>query len=220
MAISVDPSSTPYRIIIPQADLTLISAGPPALYELDTDAFWEELKAWEASEEGIVFGDAQRHNSEYTVGGITYAQSVEILNSTIIPGLVDEYEIFFSPDTQYSVRLANSNNNLFDLQNGILANTTTQVIPNNSAGLQIVTTGSGVTQQDKDDIENQIFTRVVENSLTFEQMYRLIAAAAAGNIEQQTDGSYVIKGIDGTTDRIEGDDAANNGRTISARDGT
>lgn len=81
-----------------------------------------------------------------------------------------------------------------------------------------VAVGSGVTQQDKDDIEEQVHTRVMEDGETFEQAMRLIRAVAAGSIVQQPDGSYVIKSKDGLKDRVEGDDAANEGRTISATD--
>lgn len=82
----------------------------------------------------------------------------------------------------------------------------------------VVATGSGVTQQDKDDIEEQVHTRIMEDGETFEQSIRLLRAAAAGSIVQQPDGSYVIKSKDGLKDRIEGDDAANDGRTISTTD--
>lgn len=148
MAISIDYSGAVYRINIPQSDLTVVSGS---LYELDTDQFWKDLKALEAAETGIVYQDTQSHNPTYTVVGVTYAKKVEILNASNSSN-TDVYEVFFNPDTQYSVRLVGSNNNIFDIQNSILANTVTQIIPTNSAGLQVVTSGSGVTQQDKEDI--------------------------------------------------------------------
>lgn len=86
-------------------------------------------------------------------------------------------------------------------------------------GLTVVS-GSGVTQQDKDDIENQIFQRAVEGSHTFEEFIRLIAAEAAGKVLQQLDGSYVIRDVSDTKDRITGDEGANSGRDITAVDGT
>jgi hypothetical protein len=131
MAISIDYSSSPYTILIPQADLTFISGS---LYELDTDAARLEIKGLEASQTGIVFQDAHRHNTIVTVAGTTFARTIEILNSTNTTQ-AHEYEILFTPDTLYSVRLAGSNNNFFDLENNILANTITQVIPGNSGGL-------------------------------------------------------------------------------------
>lgn len=85
------------------------------------------------------------------------------------------------------------------------------------AQVETVVSGSGVTQQDKDDIENQIFSRVVESTFTFEQVMRLLGALAAGDIIQQTDGSYVIKGLDDTTNRILGELSANNGRDVTGR---
>ena len=137
MAISIDYSGSPYRIIIPQADLTLISGD---LYELDTETFRTDLIALEAAAQGMVFQNTHNHNTEVTIAGVTYARLIEILNSTNVNQITgaantDEYEIFFDPDTQYSVRLAGSNNNIFDIENMILANNVTQIIPQNSAGL-------------------------------------------------------------------------------------
>jgi len=132
MAITVDYTTSPrYTIQVPQADLTLVSGS---LYELDTDAFRLSLKSLEAAAQGIVFEDTHRHNTQVTVAGITYARVVEILNASN-SSQTDIYQVLFTPDTTYSVRLAGSNNNIFDLQNVILANTVTQVIPTNSAGL-------------------------------------------------------------------------------------
>ncbi len=89
-----------------------------------------------------------------------------------------------------------------------------------TVGAQGIATGSGVTQQDKDDIENQIFARLIEAGFSLESILRLLAADAAGSQIVQVNGDYVIKGIDGTTDRIEGSPTANNGRNITGRDGT
>ena len=75
MALSIDRLTN--IITVPKADLAHVIG---TLYEHDTDAFWDELKALEAAEEGIVFVDAQSHNLEYTVVGITYAQKVEMIN--------------------------------------------------------------------------------------------------------------------------------------------
>lgn len=121
MAISVDHAT---RIItIPQADLTLISG---TLYELDTNVFRQNLKDFEDGEAGIVLPNTHRHNTEVTVAGTTFARTLEIING---------FSIAFSPDTQYSVRLVGSNNNIFDVESGILQQNQVQVIANNSAGL-------------------------------------------------------------------------------------
>lgn len=123
MAISVDWATLTFSI--PQSDLTLVSG---TLYEMNTETdFRQAINAIMAGEDGIVFADAIDHNSEYTVVGVTYARKVELING---------YNIEFTPDSQWSVRFTGSNNNLFDVENGVLAQNQVQVIPANSAGLQ------------------------------------------------------------------------------------
>lgn len=113
--------------------------------------------------------------------------------------------------------------NVVNENNGIdifVTNVLVNVINNTSAAGVLVVSGSGVTQQDKDDIEDQIFARVVEGAFTFEQMVRIIAASSAGDITQAIDGSYTVTGLDAVTARIVGELIANNGRDITATDGT
>lgn len=85
---------------------------------------------------------------------------------------------------------------------------------------QTIAVGSGVLPADIDAIEAQIFARVVEGGFTFEQLMRLLAASAAGDITQAGDGSYTITGVDETTARILGQLGANNSRDITATDAT
>jgi hypothetical protein len=115
-------------ITVPQSDLSFVSG---TLYSQDTRAWWDEMKALEASEEGMPFIDIQRHGEETTIAGVTYSQGIEIINSYTIT-----YE-----DGQYAARLDGSNNNLFD--EGILNRNQVSIIPTNSAGLQVVETGTG-----------------------------------------------------------------------------
>lgn len=132
MAITVDPLTK--IISVPQSDLTFVSG---TLYEMDTDWFRLQLKAWEASAEGMPFEDTHTHNTSVTVAGVTYFRTIEIING---------YSVQFTPNSQWSVRLAGSNNNIFDVENGILVQNQVQVIPTNSAGGQIIETGvSGLT---------------------------------------------------------------------------
>lgn len=102
MAISIDYSTL--VISVPQADLTLISGS---LYEMDTDQFRLDLKALEANETGIVFDDTHTHNTEVTIGNLTLARVIEIING---------YTITFE-DLQYAVRLTGSNNNIDESTN-------------------------------------------------------------------------------------------------------
>ena len=120
MAISINWLTK--RISVPKADLTFISG---TLYEHDTDAFRLELRALEDDEEGMPYVRTHRHVTEITIVGVTYARFVEIIN-----GYSVEYE-----DGAYSVQLTGSNNNIWDIQSGILVQNQVQVIPTNSAGL-------------------------------------------------------------------------------------
>ncbi len=134
-------------IEVPQSYLTNITG---TLYELDTEQFRLDLKNLEDDEEGMPFPDTHNHNTEVTVAGITYARVIEIING---------YSITFE-DGQYSVRLAGSNNNFFDVENGILNQNQVQVIPGNSAGLIVHVSGSGVTDQDKTEIANAVWNHL------------------------------------------------------------
>lgn len=109
-------------IEVPQADLTLVSG---TLYELDTNQFRKDVMAILDDETHIWMDNAFIHNTEVTVAGTTFARTVEFVNG---------YSVEFE-DGSYSVRLAGSNNNIFDVENGILVQNTVQVIAQNSAGL-------------------------------------------------------------------------------------
>lgn len=121
MAITIDYGNTNI-INIPQADLSLVGG---TLYELDTEWFRLALKDVEDSEAGIAFPTTHVRNAPVTVAGTTLAQTLEILYP---------YRVEFE-NGSYTVRLAGSNNNLFDVENGILVQNNVQVIAQNSAGL-------------------------------------------------------------------------------------
>jgi hypothetical protein len=143
MAISIDWGTK--TINIPKSYLSNITGS---LYELDTETFREDLKALEDDPEGMPFPDTHQHYTEVTVAGVTYARFIIIING---------YSITFE-DGQYSVRLAGSNNNFFDVENGILNQNQVQVIPGNSAGLIKVVQGSGVTENDKLEIAQLVWS--------------------------------------------------------------
>lgn len=121
MAITIDPAT---RIIsVPQGDLTFVTG---TLYDCDTDQLRKDIFDLLSSENFMWLPDAYTHNTEVTVAGVTYARTLEMINS---------FSIEFTPDAQWSVRLLGSNNNFFDVENGILVQNQVQVIPTNSAGL-------------------------------------------------------------------------------------
>ena len=102
MAITINWSTK--VITVPQADLTFLGGTD---YELDTDAFRLTLKDLEDDADGMPFLDTHRHNTEVTIGGVTYARTLEIING---------YTVTFE-DGSYSVNLVGSNNNIQDVAN-------------------------------------------------------------------------------------------------------
>ena len=125
MAISVDWGTK--VITVPQADLTLVGGS---VYSLDVDAFRLELKDLEDSEAGMAFDRTHTHNTTVTLGGVTLARTVEIING---------YTVTFE-DGAYAVNLINANNNLADVANVNQVSIRSQ----NSAGLQVVSLGGSV----------------------------------------------------------------------------
>jgi len=121
MAMTLDPATKVFTIF--QADLTLVTG---TLYSADTDALRREMMSLLASEDYIWMPDSFNHNTEVTVGGVTYARTLTTLNG---------YSYTFSPDSQWSVRLEGSNNDFWDIEAGYLNQNQVQVIPTNSAGL-------------------------------------------------------------------------------------
>lgn len=76
MAITYNHGVGNETVFIPATDLTQLSAGPPAVWQLDINWLRLQLKEYEASEEGMVFPDLHTHTTQRTMGGITYARFV------------------------------------------------------------------------------------------------------------------------------------------------
>lgn len=104
MAISVDWGT---RVItVPRADMQLVQSNPVEIRQLDLNLFRLELKNLE-DDEGITYPDTHTHNQPVTVGGVTLARVVEIINN---------YTITFE-DGQYAVNLIGANSNAADVTN-------------------------------------------------------------------------------------------------------
>ena len=108
-------------IYVPKAYMTLIQSTPIEIRELGINQFRLDLKALEAGEEGSVFPDTHRHNTEVLLGGIVYARVVEIING---------YTVTFE-DGAYAVNLVGANSNIGD----VLNLNTVSVRSSNAAGL-------------------------------------------------------------------------------------
>lgn len=107
-----------FVITVPQSYLTPLGG---VFYELDTDQFRLDLKAIEASADGMWATDTHTHNTEIVLSGVTYARFVEV---------IAPYTVEFE-DGQYVVTAVGSNHNIADVK------VTNQVslITQNSAGL-------------------------------------------------------------------------------------
>jgi len=191
VAISIDWNTAAFSI--PQADLTPVTG---TLYELSTETvFRAGVNEIMASEEGIVFTDPLIHNTEVTVSGTTFARTIEVTNG---------YSVTFTPDSQWSVRLVDSNNNLFDVENGILNQNQVQVIAQNSGGL----------------IKGDISEQVVEGSRTVQQALRIILSALAGKLSGADTTTVKIRDTGDTKDRITATVDSKGNRTAVILDDT
>lgn len=169
MALSVD---WPTKVIfVPKADLTLVQSTPTEIRSLDTNAFRLELKAIEA-DEGMPFLDTHQHNPPVSVGGVTLARVIEIING---------YTVTFE-DGQYAVNLVGSNNNIGDRVNV----NQVSIRSANSAGLVTAQAieygeyGGGVTVKPSASGTGTVYPKGTERDPVNNLTDALIIAAARG----------------------------------------
>ena len=206
MAITPDWATKTFSV--PQGDLTLVSG---TLYEMNTESYFRSnINSLMAGEDGIVFEDSISHNTEVTVAGTTFARTIEMING---------YSLTFTPNSQWSVRYTGSNNNLFDIKSGILNQNQVQVIPANSAGLQTVTTGSGLSAaQDTKltEVHNELHN--IEGTTDHSGLMKLISAALAGKLAGAATTTVTIRDIGDTKNRITATVDADGNRTVVTHD--
>lgn len=169
MAITINWATRVISIL--KADMTQLSA---TRYELNVDALRLALKDLEDSEEGMAFPSTHVHNTTVTVGGVTLARVVEIVNG---------YTITFEAGT-YSVSLVGANNNIADVMNL----NSVSLRSANSAGLIAVGLDPNVVADAILDRANAI-----EAGLTPRQAMRLIVAALAGELSGAETTTIVIR---------------------------
>jgi hypothetical protein len=143
MAVSIDFGTS--IITVPKADLTLLSAFSSGfssgfgagfgsfapLYKYDLNTFRLALKDIEDSAEGMPFPNTHAHNTTVVLGGLALARVIEVL---------PPYTVTFE-DGQYAVNLVGANSNVAERTNV----NSVSVKTNNSAGLIVVTSGSGLS---------------------------------------------------------------------------
>lgn len=105
MAISIDWANR--IILVPKADLLLVQSNPTEIRELDLVNFHTTLRLLEAEYMGILYTQTHNYKGPLSVGGVTLAAVVEIINN---------YTILFE-DGQYAVNLVNANSNVGDRVN-------------------------------------------------------------------------------------------------------
>lgn len=171
MAITVD---WPTRVInVPRADMPIVQVSPE-IRELDLDLFRLTLKDLEDGEDGIVFPDTHSHNQPVTVGGVTLARVVEIIN-----GYTVEFE-----DGQYAVNLFGANSNVGD----VTVVNQVSIRSANSAGL-IDNTNGGLT------VEQDNLLREIHGQIS-RAVYIDTEAGTNGNGFQQTPFNNWTDGVD------------------------
>lgn len=185
MAISVNWITK--VVIIPQADLTPLSAGR---YELDVNSFRLALKDIEDSEEGIAFPDIHKHTTELVLSGVTYSRFVEIINGYTIE-LQDT-------GTPYVVTCVGANHNIADVK--VLNNVS--LIVGNSAGLITVATSGNILTAPQ--IASAVWQQGIEAGFTAEQLLRILISVSAGSATGLAGVSPAFKSIDGTVTRVAG----------------
>lgn len=119
MAISINwPTGV---ISVPKADMTLVQSSPIEVRELNINTFRLRLKDLEDDAVGQVWAITHNHYTTVTVGGVTLARVVEIING---------YTVTFE-NGSYAVNLVGANSNIADITNL----NTVSVRAANSAGL-------------------------------------------------------------------------------------
>lgn len=148
MAISINPLTS--VINVPKSDMTLVQSSPFEIRELDLNWFRLALKAYEAAENGIYLLKTHNHNTEVTLGSLTFARVIEIL---------PPYTVTFE-DGQYAVNLTNANSNVSDKTNV----NQVSVRSSNSAGL--VASTATLSAADMNAIADKVLDELVSDHQT------------------------------------------------------
>ena len=224
MAMTIDwPNAL---ISVPQSDLTLVSG---TIYRMNTETYFRtELMKLMDDEQGIVWPTPFEHNTEVTIAGVTYARTIN-LPTLPAAGSIDagplgfpaNFQVQFTPDSQWTVILEGSNNNIFDVENGILVQNQVQVIPTNSAGLQVVTTGSGL-DAGQDAKLTAIHGEVtnIESGQGLAYWVRVAIAALAGKLAGAAGLTVTIRDQADTKNRITATVDQDGNRTSVTVDGS
>ena len=129
------------EIFVPKFASLPVQTVPSEIRQLDLDEFRLALKDLEDSEAGMVFPATHNHNTTVTVGGVTLARVIEIING---------YSVTFE-DGQYAINLFGANSNVGDVVNV----NQVSVRVSNSAGLIAGGAGIPTAEQNADAVWQQ-----------------------------------------------------------------
>ncbi len=180
-------------INVPKADMTLVQSVPSEIRELDIDDFRLTLRDLEDSAEGMLYQATHSHNTTVTVGGVTLARVVEIING---------YTITFE-DGQYAVNLVGANSNIADVTNV----NQVSVRSANSAGLVEGDGGS-----------SDPWATQLEGTYTAAQLMRLMSSVLVGKASGGPNAS-AFRDINDTRDRVTSTSDSDGNRTAVVLDG-
>lgn len=192
-------------VSIPTSDLTLVSGTH---YSLSMADFLGEIRRLESAfDEGLWAPQILVHtNSKPNFAGASYAGFDEIINGyTIqITGVATRVDV------------VGSNNNLVD----VLIPTGVSVVPSNSAGLQLVATGSGLDAgQDAKLTTVHSLLSAIEGDFDHAEAMRILLAALAG--KASVSGNTVnFRDLADTKNRITATTDGTGGRTSVTLDGS
>jgi len=177
MAISID--WTTFEIYIPQSYLT--SLGGTA-YQLNIETLRNDLKNIEDSDEGMPFSGTHNRNAPSTLSGVTYAQTFEVIAPYTIT--------FENTGTPYVVSCVGANHNLADVTNfdGGMS-----LIIGNSAGLQVVSSGSGMSTEEHD----KLMALPSSTDVTTAVFDQADLTPIASNMKQTNDEALIGTGAEG-----------------------
>ncbi len=183
------------KIVIPKLSTHLVQSVPSEIRELDLDDFRRALLALQDDATGIAYPDTHRHNTAVTVGGVTLARVIEIINDYVV-----EFE-----DGQYAINLVGANSNVADR---VIVNQVS-VRAANSAGLAVTESGVGAADVAAIDVDG----------LTLQQALRVLLSVAAGNAQGLEGTSMTFNSVDGLKTRVAATYNSGN-RTVTSLDAT
>ena len=188
MAISIDWGTK--VITVPKADTTFITNTPYEIRELNMNTFRLAIADLQDNFDGMPYDTVVEHTGPVTVGGVTLDRVVEIING---------YTLTFE-NGAYAVNLVGGNNNIADVLN--LNNVSIRSA--NSAGLQLVSIGSGLSAG-QDTKLNRIheLLDVIEGTLDHQEVMRILLSAMAGKVAGAAGTNITFRDLADTKNRID-----------------